>query len=58
MKKALIAHGLVPPNCRLVDVMFVVNAAPVLRYEVFLDDDDLRKFADAFADALNDDGRK
>jgi hypothetical protein len=58
MEKALIAHGLVPPHCRLLDIVFEVNAAPKLRYEVFLDDDDLRKFADAFADALNDESGK
>jgi hypothetical protein len=56
MEKALIAHGLIPPNCRLLDVVFEVRAAPRLRYELLLDDDDLRKFADAFADALADKG--
>jgi hypothetical protein len=57
LQRALIAHGLVPPNCKLLDVVVSPTGPPVLRYEVFLDETDLRKFADAFAEALKDDGR-
>jgi hypothetical protein len=56
LEKALIAHGLIPPYCRLIDVVIHVNEAPKVRYEILLDDESLRKFADAFAEAAKDDG--
>lgn len=52
LEDALIRQGLVPNNCRLVDVVMTPNAVPVLRYEVYVTHDDLGKLAKAFEEAF------
>jgi hypothetical protein len=49
--KALSDVGLVPANCFNVEVLIDARSATVLRYDVFLRDDDLGKLAEAFAAA-------
>jgi hypothetical protein len=48
----LIAQGLVPANCRVLNVEFRVMEAAILRYEVFVTGDDLVKLAQAFTAAV------
>jgi hypothetical protein len=47
LEKQLIARGLVPEGCRLLEVSITPNSALVVRYEVFIDADRLERFADA-----------
>jgi hypothetical protein len=47
LEKQLIARGLVPDGCHLLEVSITPNSALVLRYEVFIDADRLELFADA-----------
>ena len=51
IEKALIARGLLPTGCRLVEVSIEPNAPLVIRYEVFVDADQLNDFADAMKEA-------
>ena len=48
LEKELIARGLVPPNCRIVDVVIGANAALTVRFECYLDDAQVQKFGEAF----------
>ncbi len=52
LEDALIAQGLVPKNCRLLEVVMAPQSVPILRFEVFVTNDDLAKLAVAFASAL------
>lgn len=47
LEKHLIARGLVPDGCRLLELSITPNSALVVRYEVFIDLDRLELFADA-----------
>lgn len=51
LEAALIAHGLVPPNARLLEVVIAPMQVTMLRYEVFVSEDDLRRLSAAFLDA-------
>ncbi len=54
LEKELIARGLVPKECKLLEVRVEPNAALVVRYEAFVRPDQLDLFADAAcAAALN-----
>jgi hypothetical protein len=48
----LLEQGLVPANCRTADLHFEPDGAVVLRYEVFVTDDDLAKLQRAIAKTL------
>lgn len=52
LERALIAQGLVPSNCRLLEVVMAPMTAAIIRFEVFVTQDDLGKLAQAFADAF------
>ena len=47
IEKQLIDRGLLPSGCRLIEVSMKPNTALVLRYEVFVRNDQLGLFADA-----------
>jgi len=53
LARELIARGLVPDHCRLIDVRIGVQGAVVLRFETYLTADQLQLFADAFAATAN-----
>ena len=42
------AAGLVPPNCRLMEISIGVNGALTIRYEVFVTADELVKLGSVF----------
>jgi len=52
LEKALIDAGLVPKNCRRLEVIIAPMQATILRYEVFVDQDDMGKLATSFAAAV------
>lgn len=54
LEKELIARGLVPDGCRLLEVSITPNSALVIRYEVFIDADRLERFAAAMTAAAVD----
>ncbi len=43
----LIQRGLVPENCRLIDVLIEVEGVVLLRYEKYLTQDESRRFGAA-----------
>lgn len=47
---ALIKRGLMPNHCRMIDVQIAVDGAPIIRYEKFIDGDELREFAEALTE--------
>lgn len=47
IEKELIARGLVPEHCKLLEVRIEPTSAPVIRYEVFVSGDRLDLLADA-----------
>lgn len=47
IEKELIDRGLLPAQCHLIEVRIEPNAALVIRYEVFVTNDQLGAFADA-----------
>jgi hypothetical protein len=49
LAKYLKAEGLLPENCRSVRLAIAANDAIVLRYEVFVDVDDMVKLSRALA---------
>jgi hypothetical protein len=51
LEQALVKHGLVPPECRLLEVVMAPMSAVIVRYEVFLTVDQMRLFALAFAES-------
>jgi len=53
LARELIARGLVPDECRLLDVVIAVSGAVVLRFETFLTAEQMLLFADAFAATAN-----
>jgi hypothetical protein len=52
--KALEEEGLLPPNCRLLEIALAPREAFVLRYEVYVRTTDLPKLARAIAAAAKD----
>lgn len=48
---ALAKRGLVPPQCRLIEVTITPHSVVMLKFAVMVSDDDMRKFSDAFAEA-------
>lgn len=54
LERALIAEGLVPANCRLLEIVVKPDSAPIIRFEVFVQTDDLVKLSKAFAVAAGD----
>jgi hypothetical protein len=53
LHKPLQDAGLVPPNCRLMDIKIGVDGAMVVVYECFLDMDQLAKLAAVLAAAAD-----
>jgi len=53
IEKELIARGLVPDGCRLLEVSIGVNTPLVVRYEVFVKADQLDMLADALKAAAS-----
>ena len=51
LEDALHRRGLVPPNCRLLEVVMEVMKPIVIRYEVFLSAEDARRFGEAYLEA-------
>ena len=51
LQRELIARGLVPPDCRLIEVSITPAAPLVIRYEVFVRSDRLALFAEAMTAA-------
>lgn len=47
LAKELMARGLIPDNCRLVEVSIPRHGALIIRYEVFVEADRFALFADA-----------
>jgi hypothetical protein len=47
LAKHLANQGLVPPNCRSVELVSTINSGLILRYECLLEVEDLGKFAEA-----------
>jgi hypothetical protein len=54
IEKELIARGLMPAHCRLIEVRIEPSAALVIRYEVFVQNDQLGAFADALKAAADE----
>jgi hypothetical protein len=54
LEKALIAHQLVPPHCRVMHVVIEAHAAVMIHYEVLVTGDDLRRFAAAITETLRE----
>lgn len=61
LEKELIARGLLPAGCRLVEVSITPSSALVIRYEVYVQASQLAEFADAMKvtadEAIADDER-
>lgn len=51
--KILSERGLLPPNCRLLEVRLEVDGALVIRYERFVPVSEVRVFAEALLVAAN-----
>jgi hypothetical protein len=51
LEDALQRRGLVPPNCRLLEVVMEVMKPIVIRYEVFLTAEGARQFGEAYLEA-------
>jgi len=49
LARELLVRGLVPEECRLLDVVIGASGAVVLRFETYLTADQMLLFADAFA---------
>lgn len=54
LEKQLIQRGLLPARCRLVEVSITPNSPLVLRYEVFVEAEQLSAFADAMKAAADE----
>lgn len=54
IEKELIARGLVPDGCKLLEVRIEPNSAVIVRYEVFVSPDRLDLFADALKAAAQE----
>jgi len=50
----LIKHGLLPDNCRLIEVSMSPDSIPIIRYEVFVTKEQMAKFAEALREASED----
>ena len=61
LEKELIARGLIPADCRLIEISMEPNSALVIRYEVFVRSDRMALFGDAIKaaaeEAITDDER-
>lgn len=57
LSRALIAHGLVPKNCRSVELVMTPDSVTVLRYEVTVDVEDMAKLALALQEASDEQRR-
>lgn len=53
LEAALLKRGLLPPNCRLLEVVMGVMTPVVIRYEVFLTAEDMRRFGEAYLEAAH-----
>ena len=51
LEKHLMAHGLLPAHCKLIEVSITPNSALILRYEVFIEGEQLARFAEAMTEA-------
>lgn len=49
--QALIARGLMPKGCRLIEVSIGVDGGAIVRYEKFVDADELLQVSEALRDA-------
>jgi hypothetical protein len=61
LERELLDRGLLPANCRLVEISVTPASALVIRYEVYVEADQLGRYADALKAAavaqLDDDER-
>ena len=53
IEEALIKHGLIPPEARLIELVIEVHATPRIRYETLLTVDQCATLAQALADAAD-----